>query len=159
MISFKTFVVFSAFLPAFLGSSATAFAADPTGDPNAAIRKTNPGERALAEFERVKKINSELEIEHFTGLIKKDPKDAAAYAKRGKAYSALRDYTSALKDYEQAIQLDPKHTDAYIGRAVARFMQKDYDGSWQDVHKVESLGGEFWPSFMDALKKSSGREK
>lgn len=132
-----------------------------TRDPNVALRKatTTPGDRALAEFEKVKKINNELSIQHFTGQLLKTPNDASLYAKRGKAYSALRDYANAMKDYDKAIALDEKNTDAYVNRAVARFMLKDYDGSWEDVHKAESLGGKFWPAFTDALKESSKRKK
>jgi tetratricopeptide (TPR) repeat protein len=117
------------------------------------------GDPALAEFEKVKKINNQLAIDHYTGMLKKNPKDAETYAKRGKAYAALRDYASATKDYNKAIELDPKTTEAYVGRAVSRYMEKNYDGSWEDVHKAESLGGEFWPAFMDGLKANSKRDK
>lgn len=156
----KTKAVVSTFLSASFLFSLPSFAADNrSGDPNAAIRKMTVGNTALAEFEKVKKINNELAIDHYTGLLKKNPKDALTYAKRGKAYAALRDYKSAAKDYDRAIALDPKTADAYVGRAVARYMEKDYKGSWEDVHKAESLGGEFWPAFMDGLKASSGRDK
>ncbi len=125
-------------------------------DPNASFRKTtNP----LAEFEKVKKINNDLAIRHFTNLIETDPNGAVNYARRGKAHSGNRDYDKAGADYDKAIKLDPKLTDAYIGRAVIRLMKKDYENCWKDVHKVESLGGEFWPAFTEALKTGSGRDK
>ncbi len=128
----------------------------PSPDPNASLRKaTSP----LTDFEKVKKINNELAIKHFTGLIEKNPKEALNYAKRGKAYSGNKDYEKAGKDYDTAIKLDPKLTEAYVGRAVVRLMEKDYNRCWEDVHKAESLGGQFWPSFTDALKAGSGRDK
>ena len=130
------------------------FAATNTGDPNVEVRKLTSGGQnpALVEFERVKKLNNDANIAHFGAVLKKNPKDADAYAKRGKAYSGN-------KDYDKAVKLDPKIPDAYIGRAVVYLMRKDYGKSWENVHKAESLGGKFWPAFTDALKKSSGRDK
>lgn len=128
-------------------------------DPNAAARRAvNPlGSSAVADVERVQKTNNEIAITHFTKLIQKNPKDAVPYAHRGKAYSGLKRYPEAMADYEKAIELDPKLPGAYVGRAVVRYTQEDYDGSWEDVHKAESLGGEFWPAFLEALKERSGR--
>jgi Flp pilus assembly protein TadD len=130
-------------------------------DPNAAARRAvNPlGNTALADVERINRTNNTLAVEHFTKLIAKDPKDALSYARRGKAYAGLRDYEKAQADYDKAIELDPKLPDPYIGRAVSRFVAKDFDKSWEDVHMAESLGGEFWPAFMDGLKETSGRDK
>jgi tetratricopeptide (TPR) repeat protein len=127
-------------------------------DPNASIRKaihTDP----LAELKKVQKINNDLAIKHFTDLIQKNPKETVNYARRGKAYSGNKDYEKAIKDYDQAILLDPKLAESYVGRAVVRLMEKNYDGCWEDVHKAESLNGKFWPSFMEALKSGSGRDK
>ena len=138
-----------------------AFAAQLTTDPNAAIRKlTSKGQdTALAEFERIQRLNNEAAITYWNSVLQKNPKDANAYAKRGKALGANKDYDKALIDYNRAIELDPKTADAYVGRAVARFFKGDYAKSWEDVHQAEGLGGKFWPSFMDALKVKSGRDK
>ncbi len=144
----------------FILSISSAHAGDKYNeDPNAAARRAvNPlGSSALADVERVQKTNNQLAIDHFSNLIQKDPKEASSYAHRGNAFAGLKKYDEALKDYEKAIELDPKLAQAYIGRAVVRYTRNDYDGSWKDVHKAESLGGEFWPSFMEALKDSSGR--
>ena len=156
----RTKTVFSIFLLVFFlfSSGALSLAEDRTRDPNASIPKP-PGDRALLDLQRVQKLNNELAVKHFTEVIQKTPKDASAYQKRGKAYSALKDYKSAMQDYNKALEIDPNLADAYVGRAVIRYMQNDYDGSWQDVHKAESLGGKFWPSFMEALKTSSKRDK
>ena len=138
-----------------------AFAADPTGDPNAAIRKLTAGgqDPALVEFEKVKRLNNDAAIAHWTSVIQKNPKDTEAYAKRGKAYGANKDYDKALADYDMAIKMDPKSADSYVGRAVARYFKDDYEKSWEDVRQAETLGGQFWPAFMDALKKKSGHDK
>lgn len=120
-----------------------------TADPNA----------MLINIQKIQKLNNDKAIEFLTGKIKENPKDADAYAKRGKAYGANKDYDHALADYENALKLNPKLADPYIGRAVIYLMKNNYDKSWESVHKAESLGGKFWPSFMDALKKNSAREK
>ncbi len=144
----------------FIGSHV--FAAE-TGDPNAALRKmrqtTASVDSTLADFQKVQKLNNDQAVRFFTSQINKSPKDAVAYARRGKAYAANKDYQQALTDYNKALQFDPKLADIYVGRAVIYLMQKEYDKSWQDVHKAESLGAKFWPTFTEALKKGSGREK
>ncbi len=119
----------------------------------------DPALRAIKEFERIQKLNNDANIVHFTSVLAKNPKDAGSYAKRGKAYSANKEYDKAMIDYSKAIELDPKQVDAYVGRAVCYLMKKDYDKCWSDVHKAEALDGKFWPAFMDSLKKESKREK
>ena len=117
-----------------------------------------PGAKALAELKEVQTKNSEMAVQHFSGLIEKDPKDSASYAARGRAYSSLGDYGKAKADLEKAIQLNPKTVEAYKGRAVLRYMEKDTKGAWEDVHKIEELGDSMWPSFMEGLKQSSAKK-
>ena len=112
-----------------------------------------------AELKKVQKINNDQAILFFTTQIKKTPKDASLYAKRGKAYQENGDYARALPDYDKALKLNPKLPEPYTGRAVIYLMKKDYDKCWENVHQAEALGGQFWPAFMEGLKKGSGREK
>jgi len=147
----------------------TASAKTNQSDPNEAIKKAQgppkapagppevPGVKALADLQAAQKRNSEMAVMHFTQKIQADAKDSASYANRGKAYSGLRDYDKASADFNKALELDPKQVEAYKGRAVVKYMKKDYAGSWEDVHQVEALGGAMWPSFLDALKASSGK--
>ena len=148
-------------VPTFLGLLVPAFlyAETNTGDPNAEIRKITGKDSALADFERLKRTQNDLAIVRYSSLIKKNPKDALSYARRGRAFSDNRDYDKALEDYNKALALNPNTTEAYIGRAVVYLMKKDYDKCWADVHKAESMGGKFWPAFMDSLKAGSKRDK
>ncbi len=123
------------------------------------IAQGDPALRAIKEFEKIQKLNNDANIVHYTSVLAKNPKDAAAYAKRGKAYSANKEYNKAMVDYNKAIELDAKQANAYVGRAVCYLMNKDYDKCWKDVHKAESMGEKFWPAFTDLLKKESKREK
>ncbi len=150
-------VLFLSFIPA---AQAADSATTNTSAPKAP--KTNPlpaNTDPLATLRQVEKINNDQAIKFFGEKIAKNPKDALSYARRGKAYSGNKDYEHALPDYDKAIELDPKLTDAYVGRAVIRLVNKEYDKCWEDVHKAESLGGQFWPSFMEALKEGSKRDK
>lgn len=139
--------------------STTVFAAE-TDDPNAALRKmrqvTTGVDPILADLQKIQKLNNDQAILFFTGKINKNPKDAVAYAKRGKAYSANKDYKQALIDYNKALEFDPKLADIYVGLAVIYLMQKEYDKCWQEVRKAEALGAKFWPAFTEALEKGSG---
>lgn len=145
-------------VPALAG---VAFSTDPGGDPNVEIRKllSSHTNSALEDFEKVKRSMNDANIKHFTEVLAKKPKDAHAYAMRGKAYSGNKQYDKALEDFGKALEIDPKIKDAYVGRAVVYLMKKDFDNCWVDVHQAESLGGEFWPSFKEALKAGSGRDK
>ena len=64
-------------------------------------------------------------IKDYTQTIKLDSTDADAsykvnaYNNRGVVYAALGQYQEAIQDYNQAIELDPKHLYAYNNRGVA----------------------------------------
>ena len=68
-------------------------------------------------------------------------------------------YDQAVSDYTKAIELNPDCVLFYEGRALAYYEKKEYDKAWDDVHKVEVLGGSVVVEVLDALKKASGREK
>ena len=53
-------------------------------------------------------------MDRVQGLIDKDPKQAPAWAVRGKIYLAQRDFTHAEADLLKAIELDPKLEVAYV---------------------------------------------
>ena len=64
--------------------------------------------------------------------------------------------------FSEAIKHKPGYAGAYYNRAAAYYYKKDYDKSWQDIHKAEQLGINIDAKFIDLvekLKKSSGREQ
>ncbi|MFA6357864.1 MAG: tetratricopeptide repeat protein [Candidatus Omnitrophota bacterium] len=65
---------------------------------------------------------------------------------------------SAIAVFSKAIETNPNYSGAYYNRAIAYFHRKDYEKSWQDVHKAESLGLKFNPVFIEALGKASKGE-
>jgi tetratricopeptide (TPR) repeat protein len=58
---------------------------------------------------------------------------------RGKAYRDNRDIEAALKDYDQAIRLDPNNAQAYANRGSAFHAKKQYDRALADYAKSLAL--------------------
>jgi tetratricopeptide (TPR) repeat protein len=102
-----------------------------------------------------------LAISDYTKAIQINPNYADAYNKRGVCFSwaGKKDYEQAISDYTKAIQIEPNNIEAYQLRADAYLAKKEYDKAWEDVHKVESLGGTLPPEVIKTLKEASGREK
>jgi len=74
----------------------------------------------------------------------------------------LVEMDNIIEIFSDAIKNNPNDAGAYYNRAVAYFHKKDYENSWQDVHKAETLGIKIDSTFtglVDKLKKASGREK
>jgi len=65
---------------------------------------------------------------------------------------------SAISVFSAAIRNNPNYAGAYYNRAIAYFHRNDYEKCWRDVHKAESLGLNFSPDFIKALKEASKRE-
>ena len=74
-------------------------------------------------------------IEGYTRLIKMEP-TADNYDSRGNIYMKMKDYDRALKDFEQAIKLDPKNASAYDSRADLYMIQKKYDKAVADYDRA-----------------------
>ncbi|MDD5130537.1 MAG: tetratricopeptide repeat protein [Candidatus Omnitrophica bacterium] len=100
-------------------------------------------------------------IAFFTKAIEADQNFAEAYECRGISYgsSQINDQDKSLADFNKAIELDPNNKDFYFGRALAYYYKQDFDNTWNDVHKAETLGFIVNPGFLADLKKASGRDK
>lgn len=64
--------------------------------------------------------------------------------------------------FSEEIKKNSRYSGAYYNRAVAYYYKKDYDKSWQDVHKVQKLSTGLDPSLanlIERLQKASGRDK
>ena len=61
----------------------------------------------------------------FSRALRRDPKDALAYLKRGTAYAALDEDKDALADFSKVIELEPKNTKAYLYRAYVHAHLKE----------------------------------
>jgi len=135
--------------------------------------------RGLANF---KKANITQAILNYSKAIELDPNYFEAYANRGFAYaysilekskqdpyspsiyinvgiSYLDEETfkKAISDCNKAIELNPQYIDGYLIRAKVYFLANDFDKAWQDVYKIEELGGKVDLDFLKELKRLSKR--
>jgi tetratricopeptide (TPR) repeat protein len=63
-----------------------------------------------------------------------------AYNERGVTYYDLGQYESSIKDYDQAIQLDPERAEAFVGRALANTQLGRDTEAEQDIVKAVERG-------------------
>lgn len=136
----------------------------PARDPYQEIMKNNravngPGSEAFNTYQRITRLNNEAVVHETTIAIQKDPKNAAAYARRGAAYASLSNFEKAQLDYDKALELNPNLGETYAKRAVSHYMNGDYDKSWADVRAAQRLKAEIFPEFLTALKAASKRDK
>jgi tetratricopeptide (TPR) repeat protein len=77
-------------------------------------------EQAIADYTEVIRLNPEYttmcedgsfakRIYYCTAVIRLNPNDADAYARRGDAYAGLSNYEQAIADYMEAIRLNPEY--------------------------------------------------
>ncbi|MFL0770746.1 MAG: tetratricopeptide repeat protein, partial [Prochlorococcus sp.] len=52
----------------------------------------------------------------------------------------LKDYQSAIADYNKAIAINPQHALAYTNRGIAKELVKDLEGACADWRKAAALG-------------------
>ena len=66
------------------------------------------------------KGESRKAIVDYNMVIRLDPENALAFARRGLAWQALKSYAKSVADFDAAIQLDPKESLAFNGLAWLR---------------------------------------
>ena len=98
-------------------------------------------------------------IPDFDRAIEIDPNLSDAYNGRAIAYARIGKFDKAIADSSKAMVINPDDGFNYVSLAVINFYQKQYDKSWDNVHKAEALGTTPHSIFLDGLKKASGREK
>ena len=60
------------------------------------------------------------------------------------------DNDGAIADYNKALEIDPKYSDAYNSRGLAKYELNDHPGACVDFKKAIELGNEYAP---ENLKK------
>jgi len=95
----------------------------------------------------------------FARAIEINPNLAEAYSNRGFAYLLQDNFSQAISNCSKAIEINPNLAIAYHNRGVAYFMLNKFDKAWGDVHKVQNLGSQINPEFMQKLRNASGRNR
>lgn len=72
---------------------------------------------------------------------------ALAFYRRGNAYNEQLESDRAIKDYDEAIRLNPRHADAFSNRGVAYARKRNYDRAIQDYDEAIQLN----PRHADAF--------
>lgn len=68
---------------------------------------------------------------------------------RGNAYAAKADLYRALRDYEEAIRLDPKSAGAYVDRALVLSRIGDLEGAMKDYGQAINVNPKQWQAYFN----------
>jgi tetratricopeptide (TPR) repeat protein len=74
-----------------------------------------------------------------TGLIRKNEGDAWVWTMLGVARYEKGEREKAIKDFDEAIRLDPKHTAAFHNRGTAWYAKNEYDRAIKDFTEAIRL--------------------
>jgi tetratricopeptide (TPR) repeat protein len=87
-----------------------------------------------------------LAVSNYTHAISLDPAYAQARFSRGiLLWREFGQHERAIRDLTRVLELDPKWTDAYFGRAMARKMIGEHEGAIQDLQQyLEQETDDFW---------------
>jgi tetratricopeptide (TPR) repeat protein len=97
-------------------------------------------------------------IRYFSDQVRKDGKDARAYAHRGWARKLKGELDLALKDYSEAIRLQPGEKDWYNNRATIWNAKKDYAKAVADCGEAIRLDPEYARPFYNRAYAWQGRK-
>lgn len=91
------------------------------------------------KWDRVIELGEHILMENQINDIVREKTAHAYYHHRGAAYLEQGDYNLALKDFDRAIQLDPKNSLAYVYRARAHEKLEQYDAALADFNRAIEL--------------------
>jgi tetratricopeptide (TPR) repeat protein len=74
---------------------------------------------------------------------------APAMMNRGSAYAADGELYKALRDYDEAIRLDPKNSGAYVNRALALARIGELEPAMNDYAKAITLNPQQWQAYFN----------
>ena len=78
-------------------------------------------------------------VESYGKAVEIDPKFAAAFHFRGKAYAGLGDPKRGISEQTKAIRIEPKFADALMDRGILMYQTGNFDGAVSDFSRVIKL--------------------
>jgi tetratricopeptide (TPR) repeat protein len=96
---------------------------------------------------------------YILGQISESPESKIPYRTTEKPVLVNElEMNSIISVFSEALKKNPDYPGAYYNRAIAYYYKKNYEQSWRDVHKAESLGYVFSVNFIKSLQKASHRK-
>jgi hypothetical protein len=71
----------------------------------------------------------------------------------------MSQYDQAVMDFTKVIETAPDSTEAYFRRSLACYADGQYERSWQDVNKIQSLDLSVPSGFLTRLRAASGDQR
>jgi tetratricopeptide (TPR) repeat protein len=93
------------------------------------------------------------QIAELSEKLRRNPKDAAAYAARGVEYGFKGDSVRSIVDFTMALTLDPNDAPSYMGRGYEYGKMGDFTRQIEDYEKAVKLRPDN-PNFRKTLQKA-----
>jgi tetratricopeptide (TPR) repeat protein len=84
-------------------------------------------------IEKTEVVTPDKAIQHFTDVLKNNPRDACAYQRRAYAHEHAGDYDSALKDINETVHLAFGDMARWNSRGILHCARKEYDHAIRDL--------------------------
>jgi tetratricopeptide (TPR) repeat protein len=92
----------------------------------------------------------------FGAVVEIRPEYTEGRVAQGRLYLTTGQHEEAATAFSQAIKVDSTCAEAYLGRALACYVQGRYGSAWQDVRQLKRLGTPAPAGFILALSHASG---
>src|SRR5262249_34813334 len=84
-------------------------------------------------------IDTRVHAHEYLDSVTYELNNADAFGNRGLALIWMEEYDKALKDYDEAIRLDPRNARGFIGRGNVWWFKKEYDKALKDYDEAIRL--------------------